>query len=389
MDHQTIAQAVLQNRRIACVITNRNLQVVEICGAVDLLYSDQQEWEGRSLLDLVPELVGSEPVLADILDGKLPHFTLEWVNRDTPNGQNIYLTLVDLPYRDESGRITGLIHLVDDVSEVGILHQHLAQGRNELRLLRDRLARQNLELASANTELQQLSDMKSKFVSIAAHELRSPLTSITGFVEILLDEDDLGPLTPDQREYLEIVQTSAHRLLTITNNLLDITRIETGRIELVLQPINLGAVIETVAAEFEPQITARSQQLTLQIPPNLPPALGDETRAIQIVGNLVSNASKYTPTGGQITVSLAPAAEEGFLQVSVADTGVGIPPTARNRLFTSFFRAETASQTQASGAGLGLQITRSLVELHSGRIWFQSEPGQGSTFYVTFPIAEK
>jgi len=382
----TVAQLILQDHKIAYAITDRNLNVVEVSGAAEIIRNDNTTSLGRSLLELVPELVGSEDVLAEILAGKLPRFQLSWVNREAPDGQIVYLTMVDLPYRDRTGRITGLIHIVDDVSEMGELEQKLTQRRNELRLLRDRLSDQNLDLTAANAELQRLDEMKSMFVSVAAHELRTPLTSISGFVEILLDED-AGPLTNGQREYLEIVQSSAHRLQTITSNLLDVTRIETGRIELVLKPTDLPALVERVTTEFEPQLSAKSQRLTLRASPNLPPALCDETRAAQIIGNLLSNAGKYTPDGGLITVSLAPAEEEGFLQVNVADNGVGISPQDQTKLFSRFFRADSARQTGAAGAGLGLYITRSLVELHGGRIWLESDTEKGSTFHVTFPIA--
>ncbi len=384
----TVAQLILQDRKIAYAITDRNLSVVQVSDPMGIFYNRHQASLGRSLLDLVPELVSSEAVLADILTGELPRFELAWVNRETAEGQTLYLTMVILPHRDRTGQITGLVYLIQDVTEMGTIDQQLAQSRNELRLLQDRLARQNLELAAANAELQRLDEMKSTFVSVAAHELRSPLTSISGYVEILLDEE-FGPLSDDQREALEIVQRSARRLLTITNNLLDVTRIEAGRVELVLQPTDLPALVETVAAELGPQLEAKAQRLTLRAPPGLPPALCDETRAAQIIGNLLSNASKYTPHGGLITVSLAPAEEEGFLQVSVADNGVGISAEDQTKLFDRFFRAESAHLTQASGAGLGLPITRSLVELHSGRIWYESEPGKGSTFHVTFPIADR
>jgi signal transduction histidine kinase len=136
-------------------------------------------------------------------------------------------------------------------------------------------------------------------------------------------------------------------------------------------------------------LEAKGQCLTLHVLPGLPPALCDKVRAPQIISNLLSNASKYTPDGGLITVTVAPAEEEGFLQVSVADNGVGISADDQAKLFSRFFRAGTASLTGASGAGLGLHITQSLVELHGGRIWFESGLGEGSTFYVTFAIADR
>jgi signal transduction histidine kinase len=381
-----LAQLVLQDRKIAYAIADRDLNVIEVSGAAGVVNEGRQAWLGRSLLELVPELVGSEAVLADILAGDLPRFQLAWVNRETPEGGTRYPTMVDLPRRDRTGQITGLIHLIQDATETGWLEQRQAQHRNELRLLRDRLMRQNLELAAANAELRRLDDLKSQFVSVAAHELRRPLSPIIGYLELLLEED-AGPLGDDQREYLEIVQRGARRLVDVTNNLLDVTRIEAERVELVLQPRDLPALVEAVAAEWEPQLKAKAQRLTLRAPPGLSLVWCDETRAAQIISNLLSNASKYTPDGGSITISVASADEEGFLQLSVADNGGGIASEDQDKLFTRFFRAGSASLTRAGGAGLGLSITRSLVELHGGRIWFDSELNKGSTFFVTFPIA--
>jgi PAS domain S-box-containing protein len=382
----TIAQLILQDRKIAYAVTDHSLNVVEVSGAVSIFNQGHQTWLGRSLLELVPELVGSEDTLADILVGELPRSQLAWVNREADDGQTIYLTMVDLPHRDRSGRITGLVHVVQDTTVTGTLEQQLTHHRNELRLLRDKLTQQNLELVAANAELQRLDELKSQFVSVAAHELRTPLSSIMGYVEMLLD-NDVGPLTDQQGQYLGIVERSARRLLAITNNLLDVTRIETGRIEVVLEPKDLPALMESVAAELGPQLETRNQRLTLRAPPDLPAAWCDETRTAQIIGNLMSNASKYTPHGGLITTSVAPSEEEGFLELSVTDNGVGISAEDQDKLFTRFFRAGSASMTQASGTGLGLYITRSLVEQHGGRIWFESELNHGSTFHVTFPIA--
>jgi signal transduction histidine kinase len=148
-------------------------------------------------------------------------------------------------------------------------------------------------------------------------------------------------------------------------------------------------LVKAIAVEYGRQLEGRAQQFTLLIPSDLPPALCDEARAAQIIGNLLSNASKYTSQGGQIVVTVRPAEEDGFIKVSVADTGVGIPVEDQPKLFTRFFRAQSAVLTRASGAGLGLYIVRSLIELHGGRIWFESELGKGSTFYVTFPIADR
>jgi signal transduction histidine kinase len=375
----TVPHCILLDRGIACAITDQQLRVREVGGAIEILEGDSTGWLGRPLLDLVPELVGSESALAAILAGELPRLELSLINRETAAGRTLYLTMVNLPYRDQQGQIVGLLYLVEDHTEAGILKQHLSQSRNDLRLAQEQLAEQNLELATANAELRRLDDLKSTFVSVAAHELRTPLAAIQGYVEMLVDED-VGPLSAEQREYLAIVQNSAQRLLHITSSLLDVTRI--------LQPTDLPALVQGVAAEYESQVAAKTQHLTLDHAPGLPPALCDPSRTAQIVGNLLSNAIKYTPSGGHIHIGVDRAEEDGFLQVSVADDGVGIAPEDQDMLFKRFFRATSAAETRASGAGLGLYITRSLVELQGGRIWFESKLNKGSAFHVTLPIAE-
>jgi signal transduction histidine kinase len=213
----------------------------------------------------------------------------------------------------------------------------------------------------------------NRFFSLAAYQLRIPLTAVVGYLEMLLDEE-FGPLTDDQRESLEIVSESAQSLRTITNSLLDAARIEAGRVELVLQPTDLPALVEAVAADLKPQLEAKAQRLTLNASPDLPPASCDERRAAQIIGHLLSNASEHTSQGGLISVSLEPAEEEGFLRVAVASPD---PHTARAYL------------VEADSDGLSLHITRALVVLHGGCLWFESEPGEAPTFHATFPIAER
>jgi signal transduction histidine kinase len=281
----------------------------------------------------------------------------------------------------------GLVHLVQDVTETGTLEQELTQRRNELQLAQARLRQSNLELAAANAELRHLDELKTQFVSVAAHELRNPLTGILGYVEMFLDEE-FGPLLDGQREHMDLVFGSGRRLLEITNDLLDVTRIETGRIELVLVPVDLAALVSRVVAEYRPQMEGKGQELDLYAAPGLPAGLCDRRRAEQVVGNLISNACKYTGEGGRIRVRVEPAQDQGFVQVSVADTGPGISAEDQPKLFSRFYRTEGARLSGTGGTGLGLFVTRSLVELHGGRICLESEVGVGSTFYVTFVIAE-
>jgi signal transduction histidine kinase len=382
-----LVRAILAERAIAYALVDRRLAVTEVGGALAAFPDLDESKVGASLVDLVPELIGSEEVLALILDGELPNFKLERLNRERAGGETYYVDLIELPRRDPSGQVVGLVHMVQDVTETGRLEQALTQRRNELALLQGQLRRSNMVLAAANTELRRLDELKTQFISVASHELRNPLTSILGYVEMFLDED-FGPLSDEQREYLNVVWGAGRRLLEITDDLLDVTRIEAGRLDLVLVPLDLGALVGRVVAEHRPQQEAKSQQLELYLAPGLPAALCDEVRTAQVVANLLSNACKYTPEGGQIRVRVEPAPDEGFLMVSVADTGMGISAEDQPKLFNRFYRTAGARSSGTGGTGLGLYVTRSLVELQGGRIWLESEVGRGSTFYVTLAQAD-
>ncbi len=183
------------------------------------------------------------------------------------------------------------------------------------------------------------------------------------------------------------MQQSGLHLSSLADQLLNAARLEAGRIDLVLRPVDLAALVREEAAEFAAQVAEKEQRLTLELAPRLPPALCDETWTKQIVANLLSNASKFTPLRGGITVRLGPAGQPGYLLLSVADNGVGIPAQDREKVFAPWFRAGNAAEVSTQGSGLGLYITHMLVELHNGEIWLESRAGQGSVFYVTLPVA--
>lgn len=383
MDH-AVLHAMLQSQKLAYVLADRDLHVIEVDGLAGVAGALFPFMPGGSLYDGAPELVGCEGLIADLLSGLRPQLAIEHINRQLSSGAVGYFTLTLLPYRGQHRRARLLLLIADSTEQGGLLQQH-AQSRNELRLLSDVLARRNAELEHANAELKRLSDMRSNFVAVAAHELRNPLTPILGYLELLLDED-CGPLNENQTEALQVVLKNVLRLRTITADLLDLARIEAGRIDLSLQPVELRALVEMVCHEYQPQLASKQQVLELQVDQPLPDAFCDETRAAQIVGNLLSNASKYTPRKGRISVRVQQG-EGGFLQIVVADTGMGIAPEDQPSLFDAFFRARAAAANASAGTGLGLHITRLLVELQGGRVWFTSVPGQGSTFFVTLPAA--
>ncbi len=224
---------------------------------------------------------------------------------------------------------------------------------------------------------------KSEFISTVSHELRTPLTSIKGYVDLLL-LGSVGDLSPMQRNFLEVVRSNANRLVELINDLLDISRIETGRITLNREPVSLYELVEEVVESARTEIERKQLHLEVDVSPDLPLVMADRRRVLQILSNLVSNACKYTREGGHIAI--AARCVDGFLQVDVSDTGVGISPEDQQRLFTRFFRADNPMRDEVGGTGLGLAISKSFVEMHGGRIWVQSELNVGSTFSFTLPL---
>ncbi|MFZ5911025.1 MAG: GAF domain-containing protein [Chloroflexota bacterium] len=232
--------------------------------------------------------------------------------------------------------------------------------------------------------------LKSEFVATVSHELRTPMTSIRGYVDILL-MGAAGALNENQTHFLQIVKNNTERLNILVNDLLDISRIESGRVTLSPQPVNLRDVAEDVLADA----LRRSQEekkpiaFALDAARDLPRIYGDAERVRQVIGNLVDNAYRYTPKNGQVTVRVH-ASNGNNVQVDVQDTGVGIPLEDQDRIFDRFFRGEDPLVLATPGTGLGLAIVKQLVEMHNGRIWIESEgSGKGSTFSFTLPVYTK
>jgi PAS domain S-box-containing protein len=228
--------------------------------------------------------------------------------------------------------------------------------------------------------------MKNEFVSTVSHELRTPLTSIKGYVDLILD-GEAGEITDVQREFLTIVQQNNDRLVELINDLLDISRIESGRIHLTIQPLDVAELIAGAVGTFQAAVDQTDLELGVDLPKGLPKAVGDRDRVGQVLINLVSNAIKYSPGGGTITLGVERSGKE--LVVSVADTGIGIPREDQEKIFTKFYRVDSSLTRQISGTGLGLPICKTIINLLGGRIWVESKVGKGSKFSFTLPVAPK
>lgn len=228
--------------------------------------------------------------------------------------------------------------------------------------------------------------LKSEFVATVSHELRTPMTSIRGYVDILL-MGAAGALNENQSHFLEIVKNNTERLNVLVNDLLDVSRIEAGRVSLSIQPVDLVEVTRDIATRFtqRSQEENKAMEITVTAEDSIPRALADTERIRQVIDNLVDNAYNYTPANGKIQVSLRK--NDGMVQIDVKDTGIGIPLEQQERIFDRFFRGEDPLVLATPGTGLGLSIVKQLVEMHHGKIWMLSAgvPGQGSTFSFTIP----
>jgi signal transduction histidine kinase/GGDEF domain-containing protein len=244
------------------------------------------------------------------------------------------------------------------------------------------------ELERANKELRKIDEIKSEFVSVASHELRTPLAAIKNAVQLILS-GKTGEINENQSKFLSMAERNITRLTNILNDLLNLSRIESGKIDIKFEELNVRVPIEFVVSSLNPQADTKSIQLRAEMPQQLPSVYGDREKVEQILTNLLGNAIKFTPEGGEIIVSTKPLdAQERKLAISVRDTGIGIPEDQLEKIFEKFHQVEGSLHRSVSGTGLGLAITKGLVEANYGTIWVESVIGKGSTFTFTLPISK-
>jgi len=234
------------------------------------------------------------------------------------------------------------------------------------------------------TELRNVERMKTEFVSSVSHELRTPLTSIKGFIRTLLDDSEGYYDRETQMEFYTIIDTECDRLVRLIGDLLNVSRIESGRaLDLTLKEVALGGLIEAVVARQKGYTS--QHDFVVEIADDLPSINADEDKLDQVLTNLVNNAIKYSPEGGEVAVR-ARRLDDSQVEVRVSDQGVGIPEQHLEKIFARFHRGDDRTSRQASGTGIGLYLVKHLVEAHGGRIKVESKVGEGSTFTFTLPL---
>lgn len=263
--------------------------------------------------------------------------------------------------------------------------EELEEKRDQLEQVNRQLSETNQELNEANEKLRELAEMKEEFLALTTHDLRSPLTVISGVISFFTS-GRLGELTSEQKNMVSMMERNTQSLIELVNDLLDASKLESGTMRLELSSIDLSVLMDELRETMEPLAKEKGIVLEESLPPELPPVEADRPKLRRIIVNLLSNAIKFTPKGGR--VSLKAEREGGRIRIYVTDTGVGIAPEDVERLFDKYEQARSRATRGEKGTGLGLYITRQLVELHGSRIEVNSQVGRGSTFSFSLPIYE-
>lgn len=347
------------------------------------------------------------PILAtDTGEGKLPSLYLPIVSRDQVIGLFALHHLGAEVFNDNTIRIlTILLNHAAVAIEKARLYQGLKEYSQDLEA---KVKERTQELEMLIERLEEASRHKSRFLANMSHELRTPLNAVIGFSDLLLAQT-FGPLNEKQARYVNHVSTSGQDLLALINDILDLSKIEAGRMELDLQTIPLQDSLKAYIEMVRPLIAKKDLTISLSVEPDNAQVWGDHIQLRRIMYNLLSNAIKFTPAGGCITVSARVIHSSAFtvhgnpaagrepstvnrepypdsVEIVVQDTGIGIRPEDHDRVFLEFEQVQGAHQRQLQGTGLGLSVTKKLVELHGGRIWVVSDVGRGSTFTFTLPL---
>lgn len=291
----------------------------------------------------------------------------------------------DLPY-------TGVTK--GDLEIISILAGQIASGIENAKLyeelwhshqeLEQKISQRTKELASANEKLKRIDKLKSEFVSSVSHELRTPLTSIKGYAAIIMAEK-LGAVPEEVKQRLEKINKHSDSLAKLIDDLLDISRIESGKLEMKLEKLDVRDLVDEVVDIIMPQIKGKEIQLTVEIPKGGMACLADKTQLGRVLMNLLSNAIKFTPEKGKISVKAKEA--KGFLQIDVQDSGIGIYEQDLTKIFDEFYRVDNPINQKIKGSGLGLSLVKRIIEAHKGKIWANSKLGLGATFSFTLPKA--
>lgn len=346
----------------------------------ELIQTDMRDKRGVRLSDVFQAFIGIDDVLHGILGGESSNFVLERINIGEGNEFREYVD-VKVSRFDNERRHAGLIVIIEKTTSFGRLEQILVQERNELRLAQRRLA-------AANAELRRLDNLKTLFLSMAAHDLRSPLAVIRGYADLLLSDlvavDASAENDPLTQESLATIKVHGDWLDTIISNILDLDRFERGELVVNKRPLEIVDCAQSMVDLM--QDMARLNRHTLACSPQIESAMiaADEPRIRQVLQNIIGNAIKYSPSGIQIDVSVWVEGARAIIEVR--DNGRGIPAEQMPHIFELYYRVKGSDERKVRGSGLGLYICKTIVEAHGGTLSAESEVGVGSIFRIEIPI---
>ena len=360
-----VAKAYNNTHQLAYAHLSPELLVLQTSpNFLSLLHTPGIEVVGQPIANVLWEFVGADDVLKDVLHGVLPIYQLDQVHREQADGSLSYLSFRVSAIREQDPS-SGLLLLIDDTTVYGRLQQDLVQDRNELRLLQTKLEQANIDLVELN-------QLKSLFLSMAAHDLQTPLTAIFGYADLLLAGVADGS-KKQQQDFLETIRAQANRLSRLVTDFLDLDQLEQGTLNIIPMECLLNELITEVANVVSVEAQQRDISLELDLP--------DELQ--QVLYNLTGNALKYTMSGGSIRITASQSQDS--VTFSITDSGLGMSEAQLANLFTLYYRTEEATELRIKGKGLGLYIVKSLVEAHDGRVSVTSEPNKGTTFTVLLP----
>jgi len=354
LDDKTKVETILSALRDGLLLTDTRGRLVEANPVAARMLGLETDPDGTRLQEVLATVVE---------DCDLGHLTLNEAVEAALDGRTVFGEMVlsgetrmtvqahFIPLRDQLSNVSGVVLVLHDI-----------------------------------TELKRVDEMKSNFVTNVSHELRTPLTSISGFVSLLL-AGRAGALSANQEKYLDVVKQQASNLTRMIEDLLDLSRLQASRSRAGAQRSELVDLAELAARQLAEAANDGSIDVRLNISEDLPPVDADPARLSQVLINIMENAIKFTPPGGLVEVGAM--LNGSFVQVKVSDTGAGISHSALPHIFDRFFQAHGGDSADQGGFGLGLAISREIIELHGGRIWCESDPGRGSTFYFTVPIYAK
>ncbi|MEM7132410.1 MAG: ATP-binding protein [Chloroflexota bacterium] len=387
MDLQ-VSELILTHHRIAYIKTDIRLSIVEAGGSMELLqflgfkrpeiraanaerpgqgafftFKSSDPFNNLNLREIIPSIEEHKEQFLNVLHGlvaKVENKALTISNGE--RAMQCTINLQTVAETDRSGRIVGLIHLVEDISDIEAVRQEKKVIRQRVEMLQNQL-------------------------DMVAHELGTPLTLVSGYLELLNELAD-DTLSSEQRQCMELIEGNVDNLHIVVKSLFDIVFAEADGLRLALQPINIVQLLQSSIREFESQLATKSQNIILKASSGYPNALCDNTRIIQVINNLLSNASKFSPIGSTIEIDVTSDTKDKLLQIGITDNGSRIANEEKQAIFDRFYRTKFGKRAESQGAGLGLYLCRQIIQMHGGQIWCQASTDMGSTFCFTLPSTD-